>query len=120
MFSIYVSFTITWTLNIWQMEEKFRSRYNRRQSLCHSAEVRTPRGKKTEDRPGSVQEKKGTARQPEVEDTKNNTSDESLLQSQDDIPMIQKLKQMNQGSKWVSDLTGNKVWESFTHYVRVN
>lgn len=84
------------------MEEKFRSRYNRRQSLCHSAvEVRTPRGKKTEDRPGSVQEKKQAAstKSPETEDVKNNTSDESLLQSQDDIPMIQKLKQMNQNSK---------------------
>lgn len=68
-------------------------------SVSESAEVRTPRGKKTEDRPGSVQEKKGSARPTEAEDAKNNTSDESLLQSQDDIPMIQKLKQMNQSSK---------------------
>nr|XP_034314743.1 protein KIAA0556 isoform X5 [Crassostrea gigas] len=73
-------------------------------SVSESAEVRTPRGKKTEDRPGSVEEKKGSARPTEVEDTKNNTSDESLLQSQDDIPMIQKLKQMNQGSKCIMSI----------------
>ncbi|XP_078316471.1 katanin-interacting protein-like isoform X4 [Crassostrea virginica] len=75
---------------------------NLKPAVESAAEVRTPRGKKTEDRPGSVQEKKQAAstKSPETEDVKNNTSDESLLQSQDDIPMIQKLKQMNQNSKY--------------------
>lgn len=85
------------------MEDKFRSRYNRRKILCHSAEVRASKGtsRKSEDRPGSVQEKKSaeSANVCEAEEVKNYTSDESLFQSQDDIPMIQKLKQMNQSTK---------------------
>ncbi|XP_056018588.1 protein KATNIP homolog isoform X4 [Ostrea edulis] len=72
-------------------------------SVSDSAEVRASKGtsRKSEDRPGSVQEKKSaeSANVCEAEEVKNYTSDESLFQSQDDIPMIQKLKQMNQSTK---------------------
>ncbi|XP_061197501.1 katanin-interacting protein-like [Saccostrea echinata] len=94
---------------------------NSSKNASESADVRSPKGsgRKPDERPGSVHDKRTAeaAKPSQVEDVKNNTSDESLLQSQDDIPMLQKLKQMNQNSKFnmynedsQANITRRPVW----------